>query len=200
MSMHETHSLNAWNEDGALSVKCVCRTDRNNAVNGKTPTMYFHKIREAHRNHWYKPTASLRILYSESTPRVYWTHPEAWREQRRWDECWKLRTRSSGVTWGEHDVPYTWNPRSTAAVSRLRKPVRREQSFLWTSLLLFLHNRQRQQQQSDEVWTRSHWLDSMKSRLATLILTGVRNAALLPPSQLYQLKNKITRSLWNTDF
>lgn len=63
MSMHETHSLNAWNEDGALSGKCMRRTDRNKTVNGKTPTIYFHKIREAHRNHWCKPTTSRHILY-----------------------------------------------------------------------------------------------------------------------------------------
>lgn len=93
---------------------------------------------------------------SESTPRVYWTHPEAWREQRRWDECWKLRRRSSGVTWGEHDVPYTWNPRSTAAMSRLRKPVRREQSFLWTSCC-FCSN-------SSAMMSEPLSLDSMKSR------------------------------------
>lgn len=67
-SMHETHSLKAWKEDGAFSGKCVRRSDRNSAVNGKTPTMYFHKIRVAHRNHWCKPTTSRRILY-------FWSHP-----------------------------------------------------------------------------------------------------------------------------
>ncbi len=69
MSMHDTHSLKAWKQDGAVSGKCVRRTDRNSAVNGKTPTTYFHKIRVAHRNHWCKPTTSRRILY-------LWSHPK----------------------------------------------------------------------------------------------------------------------------
>ncbi len=68
MSMHDTHSLKAWKQDGAVSGKRWRRTDRNSAVNGKTPTTYFHKIRVAHRNHWCKPTTSRRILY-------LWSHP-----------------------------------------------------------------------------------------------------------------------------
>lgn len=103
MSMHETHSLNACNEDGALSGKCVRRTDRNNTVNGKTPTMYFHKIREAHRNHWCKPMASLRILY-------LWIHPtfvlNTSRSMKGAEKMrWVLKAAHT-LQWG--DVRKTW--------------------------------------------------------------------------------------------